>query len=97
MDRGDRREDIFVNEVDRQDLLKTLRTTLPIQWIAERLPMGTSRSLKPRLLHWPQAQGKTASHSPPTRAPGEQLQCQPLVFKKTHQNAPKNAQNPRLQ
>ncbi len=24
MDRGDRREDIFGNEVDRQDLLKTL-------------------------------------------------------------------------
>jgi hypothetical protein len=24
MDRGDRREDIFVNDVDRQDLLKTL-------------------------------------------------------------------------
>ena len=24
MDRGDRREDIFVDDVDRQDLLKTL-------------------------------------------------------------------------
>jgi hypothetical protein len=24
MDRGDRREDIFINDVDRQDLLKTL-------------------------------------------------------------------------
>ena len=142
MDRGDRREDIFVNDVDRQDFLKTLaeacqktgwqvhayclmrnhfhlvvetpnadlvvgmrwflsaytiplykndpgklavaarvrkETTLPVKWIAERLQMGTSKSLKPMLLHWTQACGKSANQSPPTKAPCQQLQFQPPV------------------
>ena len=30
-------------------------TTLPIKWIAARLQMGTSKSLKLMLLHWPHA------------------------------------------
>jgi hypothetical protein len=41
MDRGDRREDIFVDDVDRQDLVKTLDrgTTLPIKWIAAEVQL----------------------------------------------------------
>jgi hypothetical protein len=36
MDRGDRREDIFVDEVDRQDLLKTLAEACPkTDWQAQ--------------------------------------------------------------
>ena len=31
-------------------------TTLPIKWIAARLQMGTSKSLKPMRLHWRHAQ-----------------------------------------
>src|ERR1017187_7408905 len=54
-------------------------TTLPVKWIAERLQMGTSKSLKPMLLRWTQACGKSANQSPPTKAPCQQLQFQPPV------------------
>ena len=54
-------------------------TTLPVKWIAERLQMGTSKSLKPMLLRWIQACGKSANQSQPTKAPCQQLQFQPPV------------------
>jgi hypothetical protein len=31
IDRGDRREDIFVNDADRQDFLKTLAEAYPVK------------------------------------------------------------------
>ena len=49
------------------------------KWIAERLQMGTSKSLKPMLLRWIQACGKSANQSQPTKAPCQQLQFQPPV------------------
>ena len=36
-------------------------TTLPVKWIAEHLQMGTSKSLKPMLLRWTQACGRSAN------------------------------------
>jgi hypothetical protein len=59
-------------------------TPLPIKWIAERLQMGTSKSLKPMLLHWTQVHGKPANQNPPTNAPCQQLQFQPPVDPFTH-------------
>ena len=49
-------------------------TTLPIKWIAARLQMGTSKSLKPILLHWRHAH-ENANGS----ARCAQLQFQPPV------------------
>ena len=54
-------------------------TTLPIKWITELLQMSTSKSLKPLLLHWTQAHGKSGNKSPLTKAPRQQLQFQPPV------------------
>jgi hypothetical protein len=65
MDWGDRREDIFVDDVDRQDFLKTLaeacrktrwqvhayETTLPVKWIAARVQIGTTKGAKSLLHH----------------------------------------------
>jgi hypothetical protein len=40
MDRGDRQEDIFVNDVDRQDLLKTLAEACQkAGWQAQAYPL----------------------------------------------------------
>jgi hypothetical protein len=57
MDRGDRREDIFLDDVDRQDFLKTLAEarfmrTLPSKWIAARVRLGTSKSANVSLHDW---------------------------------------------
>jgi hypothetical protein len=43
MSRGDRREDIFLNDVDRQDFIKTL---------AEKVNLGTSKSANAHLHKW---------------------------------------------
>ena len=56
MSRGDRREDIFLNDEDRLDFLKTARlqkeTTLPLKNVAARLQFGTAKSAKARLREW---------------------------------------------
>ena len=48
-------------------------TTLPIKWIAERLQMGTSKSLKPMLLHWKQALVRSANQSTRRKAPSQKF------------------------
>jgi hypothetical protein len=69
MDRGDRREDIFVNDVgdDPGKLAMAARvrkeTALSMKWIAARLQMGTSKSLKPMLYNWIHAQAQAANHT----------------------------------
>ncbi len=76
---GDPREDISVDDVDRQDFLETLadglrgsekRTTLAINWIAARLQNATSEGAKSLLNHWLHAVEQTA----PGVAPCVQLQ-----------------------
>ncbi len=53
MNRGDRREDIFLDDVDRQDFLKTLaETTLTAKRIAYLANLGTSKSANVRLHTW---------------------------------------------
>jgi len=54
MSRGDRREDIFKDDVDRQDFLKTLAeaSQKTVGWIANRLKMGTRKSAASKLHHW---------------------------------------------
>jgi len=49
-------------------------TTLPIKWIAARLQMGTSKSLKLMLLHW-----RHAHENANASARCAQLQFQPPV------------------
>ncbi len=49
-------------------------TTLPIKWIAARLQMGTSKSLKHILLHW-----RHAHENANASAQCAQLQFQPPV------------------
>ena len=45
------------NDSGKQAMAARMRkeTTLPIKWIAARLQMGTSKSLKHIPLHWPHA------------------------------------------
>jgi hypothetical protein len=60
--RGDRRETIFDDDVDRQDFLKTLaetcqktgsrETTLPTKMIAARVKLGSSKSANGKLHVW---------------------------------------------
>ena len=55
MSRGDRREDIFKDDVDRQDFLKTLAEACQkktVGWIANRLKMGTRKNAASKLNHW---------------------------------------------
>ena len=52
-------------------------TTLPIKWIAARLQMGTSKSLKLMLLHWPHAHENDENAN--SSAQCAQLQFQPPV------------------
>ncbi len=54
-------------------------TTLPIKWIAQRLQMGTAKSLEPMLLDWMHEQEKPARQPSRTRSSCEQLQFQPPV------------------
>ncbi len=54
-------------------------TPLPIKWIAQRLQMGTAKSLKPMLLDLMHAQEKPARQPSRTRCSCEQLQFQPPV------------------
>ena len=68
MSRGDRREAIFLDDVDRQDFLKTLaeacRKTgwqvhaccLTIKGMAARLHLATSKSANARLHGWMRSQ-----------------------------------------
>jgi hypothetical protein len=75
MRRGNRRQDIFLDDVDRHDFLKTLaedpdkgqlaqrlrrETTLSVRQIAERLHLGTPRSASFR----PLRKRKQGSSSP---------------------------------
>ena len=57
MSRGDRREDIFYDDVDRQDFLKTI---LSVKAIAERLHLGTPKSARARLREWKRTQSGSA-------------------------------------
>jgi hypothetical protein len=50
MDRGDRREDIFLDDVDRQDVVN--ETTLPLKEIAARAHLGSAKSASARLHRW---------------------------------------------
>ncbi len=56
MSRGDRGEKIFLDDVDRQDFLKTLaeacQTTLSIKAIAARVHLGTSKGANTNLHRW---------------------------------------------
>ena len=54
LSRGDRREDIFKDDVDRQDFLKTLAEACQktVGWIANRLKMGTRKNAASKLNHW---------------------------------------------
>jgi len=49
-------------------------TTLPIKWIAARLQMGSSKSVKSMLHHWMHAHEKTAINDP---------RCAQLQFQQT--------------
>jgi hypothetical protein len=84
MDRGDWQERIFLDDVDRQDWLKTLaeacaerlrrETTLSVKWIAGRLQLGTPKSAR-ALLH----QRMRRPQAPTTPELCAQLQFQPIV------------------
>ena len=75
MDRGDRREDIFVDDVDRQDLVK--ETALPIKWIAARVQIGTAKGAKSVLHHL--AHRRRQGNVPTGLNPCAQLEFQSTV------------------
>jgi hypothetical protein len=75
MDRGDRREDIFVDDVDRQDLVN--ETTLPIKWIAARVQIGTAKGAKSVLHHL--AHRRRQGNVPTGLTPYAQLEFQSTV------------------
>ena len=58
MSRGDRREKIFLNDVDRDDFLKTLAEA-SLKDIASRAGLGSSKSANATLHRWMQHHGPT--------------------------------------
>ena len=73
MSRGDRREDIFLNDVDRQDFLKTLAEASDKNWLAgacllpDAKPLSSGRGntqREPRGRH-PQKRGRAFAGTEP--------------------------------
>ena len=76
MSRGDHRENVFLDDVNRQDFLKTLAETcqktgfqvhaycmMPLKWIARRVELGTSKSANGKLHAWMKVQAQQSEDS----------------------------------
>ncbi len=80
MSRGDRRENIYHDDVDRQDFLKTLaeacqktdwQRILSLPSIARRVGLGSSKSANAKLRTWMQTNGKPDGVSKKTKSQKE--------------------------